>query len=229
MSTVTKAIVLAGGLGVRFSEHYIPKQFIEIDSKPVLAYTLENVQQVSQVDGIILVVHNDYEKICRDIIRTYGIGNIEVVYGGATRQESIYAGLQAARGADYVIVQNGVCPLTSPQLIEAVLRKSQETRNVASAYIEVVDTIAFAIDGVIDSCLDKSRLVKLQAPQACPYSVIMECHERAIADGLVGVANDAILVAHYGHRIHLVHGAFNNIKVTTTEDWLLVRAILEGR
>ena len=226
MATKTKVIVVAGGLGNRFSGHYIPKQFVEINTKPLLAYTLEAVQKNSQISETILVINKNYEMLYKDIIRTYKIDRVRSVYGGRTRQESIFNGLTAISDTDYVLVQNAVCPLTSPELIKAVLDTSIETGQAASAYIEVVDTIARAHDEIIDECIIRSSLVKLQAPQAFPYEIIKKCHEKAIADGLTNVTNDAILITHYGYKMHLVRGDFNNIKVTTTEDWLLAKVIL---
>jgi len=226
MATKTKAIVIAGGMGNRFSGHYIPKQFVEINSKPILAFTLETMQSIRQISEIVMVINKNYEMLYEDIIRTYKIDRVRSVYGGDTRQESIFNGLNAITDTDYVLVQNAVCPLTSPELIKAVLDTSIETDQAASAYIEVIDTIAKAHDNVIDEYLAKSSLVKLQAPQAFPYKLIKQCHEQAIADDLLNVTNDADLITRYGHKMHLVRGDFNNIKVTTTEDWLLAKVIL---
>jgi 2-C-methyl-D-erythritol 4-phosphate cytidylyltransferase len=227
MPNSTTAIVVAAGSGNRFSGHYIPKQFLEISRKPILAFTLETMQTVEEVDDVVLVINRDYEQLYHDIIRSYDFRKIKaIVYGGSTRQESICAGLNAASDAEYVVVQNAVCPMTSPDTIRRVLSKSLETGQGASAYIEVVDSIVASQDGVMTHFLNRRELSKLQAPQAFPLKLIRDCHERAHNDGIHDVSNDAFLLERYGHKLFLVRGEFVNIKITTTEDWILANAVL---
>lgn len=229
MAGKTKAIILAAGLGARFTGHYIPKQFVEIDGKPILVYTLEKIESITDIDSIVLVINPKYEQVYHDIIRSYGFSKIStIIFGGETRQESVCAGIKEAEGAEFVMVHNGVCPLTPLNVIRNVLARARETREGVSAYIEVVDTIVRSADGKVGEYLDRSSLVKLQAPQAFPLELIRECHDRAIADGIGGVTNDAHLVTRYGHTMNLVRGSFANIKVTTTEDWMLARVILRA-
>jgi len=226
LAKVTKAIVIAGGMGGRFSGHYIPKQFVEINSKPILAFVLETIQSISEIAETILVINADYKKLYDDIIQTYNIQRVVPVPGGDTRQESIGNGLKAAGQCDYVVIQNGVCPLTSKDLILNVLNQAVESNAGASAYVEVIDTVVSNKNGMVDEYLERSSLVKLQAPQAFPLSLIKTCHAQAVKDKLTNVTNDADLIHRYGYKMHLVKGAFNNIKVTTTEDWLLAKVIL---
>jgi len=224
-----RAIIIAGGVGSRFSGHYIPKQFVEVESKPILAFTLENVQSLEFIDEIVLVINKKYEELYKDIIKTYGLASVKYVDGGSTRQESIRKGLEAVSGADFVMIQNGVCPMTSPKLMEKVIRKAIESGTGASSYVEIVDTVVEIENKKIHQYLDRSKLVKLQAPQVFDYQILKECHDKALAEGVEDVTNDADLLMRNGHDIHLVRGSFDNIKVTTTEDWLLAKSVLKGK
>ena len=141
MSQITRAIVIAGGVGNRFSGHFIPKQFVEIEGKPVIAFTLQNVLQVPEIKEVVLVINKDYEQLYKDILKTYKLDGIRCIYGGLTRQQSIKSGIREAAGSDYVVVQNAVCPLTEPKLISEVLNQTISKNISTSAYIDVIDTV----------------------------------------------------------------------------------------
>ena len=120
--------------------------------------------------------------------------------------------------------------MTPKHLIEAVLEKCYQTNEPVGAYTEVVGgAIVTMHDDFVEQCLDISSLARLQAPQAFPYELILHCHQQALAEGLTHTNTDAKLVTHYGHKMHLVRGSFQNVKVTTTEDWLLVQAVVDNR
>src|SRR3990172_9200021 len=107
------AIVLSGGTGSRFHGSFIPKQFVEIDNKPILAYCLDTYEAHPMIDEVTLVINEQYEQLYYDICSTFGYLKVRrFVPGGATRQESVARGLAAIDLCEIVVVQDGVRPFS---------------------------------------------------------------------------------------------------------------------
>jgi len=225
-----KVLLLSGGKGNRFSNHFIPKQFVEINHKPIMVYALENIQRAPEIDSVVIVINENYKQLCEDILKTYKIEKFEAfIEGGTTRQESTFKGLCYLKDTDYVVVQNAVCPLSRPTLFSSVIAKSTNTNESATAFIEVVDTVVKKSQNKLSQYFDRSQLVKIQSPQVFPYQLIKECHERAVNDGILNITNDVHLIDHYGYPVHLVRGDFENIKITTMVDWFVANEILNNK
>src|SRR5437588_781295 len=122
MAGRVSAIILAGGSGSRFTGSFIPKQFVQVRGKPILAYILETYERLTQIDDVTLVVNPRYEQLYYDIVNTYGCLKVRrLVAGGDTRQASSAAGLAKLEPCEIVVVQDGVRPFSSPRVImEAV-------------------------------------------------------------------------------------------------------------
>src|ERR671923_203346 len=121
MAEVT-AIILSGGTGSRFHGSFIPKQFIEVDGKPILAYCLDTYEALPMVDEIVLVINALYEQLYYDICSTFGYLKVrKFVPGGSTRQESVARGLLVTSPCEIVVVQDGVRPFSSEKsIMEAI-------------------------------------------------------------------------------------------------------------
>jgi 2-C-methyl-D-erythritol 4-phosphate cytidylyltransferase len=221
------AIILAAGSGTRFTGSFIPKQFVQVRGKPILAYVLDTYQGLSLIDDITLVINPRYEQLYYDIVDTYRFYKVRrMVNGGKTRQESSATGLSGVAPCEIVVVQDGVRPFTSPRVImEAV----ETARRVGGANVAVrtLDTIVESREGVIERIPDRTNLYNGQAPQAFRYQLLVDAHRRAEADGVTGASDDAQLVLRLGGRVGIVEGSYTNFKITTYEDFLFASSLVE--
>ena len=221
------ALVLAAGSGSRFTGSFIPKQFVSLMGKPILAYVLETYQNLDLVDDITLVVNARYEQLYYDIVDTYRFFKVRrMVRGGATRQASSAAGLEAIGPCEIVVVQDGVRPFTGPRVImEAV----ETARRVGSANVTVraLDTIVESKDGLIARIPDRANLYSGQSPQAFRYELLAEAHRQATAEGITDATDDAQLVLRAGGQVGVVEGSYANFKITTYQDFLFATSLVE--
>jgi len=228
MTQVT-AIVLSGGSGSRFQSSFIPKQFAQIDGKPILAYVLDTYEALPVVDEVILVINARYEQLYYDICSTFGYLKMRAfVPGGETRQASVAAGLAAVQPCEIVVVQDGVRPFTSEKsIVEAI--EAARVYGAVDVVVPTLDTIVEERDGFIVNIPDRTHLRNGHAPQAFRHEVLLAAHEAAQASGIEGATDDAQLVLRAGGQVRCVEGSFEGFKVTTYEDWLFAEQILEAR
>jgi 2-C-methyl-D-erythritol 4-phosphate cytidylyltransferase len=221
------AIILAGGTGSRFTGSFIPKQFVQLMGKPILAYVLETYQALDLIDDVTLVINARYEQLYYDIVDTYGFYKVRrVVTGGASRQGSSAAGLAAIEPCEIVVVQDGVRPFTSPRVIMEAVELARRVGG-ANVMVRALDTVVESRDGYIDAIPDRANLYNGQAPQAFRYDLLRDAHRRAEAEGVNEASDDAQLVLHAGGQIGLVEGSYKNFKITTYQDFLLASSIVE--
>ena len=226
----TTAIVLAGGRGERLKESPLPKQFVDIHGKPVLAYTLDALEKTDLVQDIVIVYNEDYAELYHDIIETYQYKKIkEMTSGGSTRQASIFAGLSAAEGSEFVVIQNGVSAMVTPEIVDGTIARAHETGESAVTFTKFTEGVARRENGQVAEYLDRSKLVKFQSPQVFPFAVLKDCHERAMKDTVENVTSDVALLMMYDYPVHLVEGSLSNVKITTIEDIYIARGVLEKR
>jgi 2-C-methyl-D-erythritol 4-phosphate cytidylyltransferase len=209
----TWAVVVAGGAGSRFGA---PKQFADLGGRPVLAWSLESARQACQ--GIVLVLPSD-----QATAPVPAWDADVVVSGGATRSESVRAGLAAVPGqADIIAVHDAARPLARLGLWRAVIEAVAAGADAAIPATSVTDTVKeVAPDGRLVT-LDRSRLVAVQTPQAFRAEVLRRVHSEGR-----NATDDAALVEAAGGRVVVVEGPADNIKVTAPAD-LIVAAALAG-
>lgn len=223
------AIVLSGGTGSRFQGSFIPKQFVNIEGTPLLAYCLETYEALPMIDEIVLVINEKYEQLYYDICSTFGYLKVrKLVPGGATRQESVARGLEAIDRCEVVVVQDGVRPFTSEKsIVEAI--EAARLHGAADVVVPTLDTIVEERDGFIVNIPDRTHLRNGHAPQAFRYDVLVRAHEHARAAGTRGATDDAQLVLASGGQVRAVEGTFEGFKVTTNIDLLFAQQVLEAR
>jgi 2-C-methyl-D-erythritol 4-phosphate cytidylyltransferase len=223
----TSAIVLAGGKGSRCTGSLVPKQFLQLRGKAILAYVLETYQALAQIDDITLVINPLYEQLYYDILDTYRLFKVRrVVPGGVTRQASSAAGLAATPSCEIVVVQDGVRPFTTPQVIVEAVEVARRV-GAANVVVRTLDTIVECQDGLIRSIPERTHLYNGQAPQAFRYEVLVEAHRDAAAQGLTEATDDAQLVLRIGGQVGIVEGSYTNFKITTYEDYLFAAGLIE--
>ena len=222
-----RAIIVAGGSGSRFTGSFFPKQFVQVNGKPILAYVIETYQNLSLIDDIVLVINRRYEQLYYDIVDTYGFFKVRrIVPGGASRQASAAAGLASVDPCEIVVMQDGVRPFTSARVIMEAVELARKVGG-ANVMVRTLDTIVESRDGFIERIPDRTYLYNGQAPQAFRYDILVEAHRRAERDGLTDASDDAQLVLRIGGRIGVVEGSYSNFKITTYEDFLFASALIE--
>jgi len=220
------AIVPAAGKGFRIGGP-VKKQFLLLDGKPILSWTLLPFQECSRVDRIICVVPARQIRFCwEEVVRPYGLAKVRrVVKGGICRQESVRKGLEAMDWeCDIVIIHDGVRPFVSVEMLERSVDAASK-HGAAVFAVPVVDTVNAVKEGMVIHTLPREEIWQVQTPQAFTYDIIMEAYERAMNDGYTGT-DDASLVERLGHPVMILKGSTRNIKITTQEDLELARAIL---
>ena len=217
----TTAIIVAAGSGSRFNSD-TPKQFLEINGKPVIVHTIERFQTAPSVDSIILVLAAD--QAARFDVSGFSKVS-EVVEGGVTRAESVRKGLEAA-DADIVAVHDGARPLVTVDEIERTIAKAGEM-GAACLVAPVTDTIKSVRGGEIADTLDRTKLRRALTPQAFKADVLRKAFE--CVDLTESVTDECYLVEKLGHPIAIVEGSPRNIKITHPEDLILAEALLSEK
>lgn len=224
------AVIFAGGTGRRMHTVAKPKQFLELNGKPVIIYTLELFDEHPEIDGIVVVCLKDWIPYLEKQLAKFGVSKVgAVVPGGETGQESIYNGLVAARevyGEDCnVLIHDGVRPLithrTISDNIEAVKRHGS-----AITCVPATETILVSHDDGSLEIPSRADSIIVRAPQTFPLRHILAAHEQARAEGRNDFIDSCTMMSHYGHPIHTVMGPVENIKITTPTDFFVFRTLV---
>jgi 2-C-methyl-D-erythritol 4-phosphate cytidylyltransferase len=211
------AVVPAGGVGTRMRRR-LPKQYLLLGGVPVLVHTLRLLLGCKMLDGLVLVVPGRRVDATRRVLRRYQMPRIlDVVAGGADRQESVWHGLQAVPAAtSWVVVHDAVRPFITVDLVQRVLAAAHR-HGAATCGLPVRETVKRVRGGTVDSTLEREGLWLVQTPQAFRRDLLWEAHDKARRDGFAGT-DDAILVERLGERVTVVAGLPQNLKITTPED-----------
>ena len=226
MSKIT-AIVLAAGSGSRMHSD-TKKQFMEVDGKPVVWYSL-NAFENSRVDEILLVVpEGEREYAQAEFVDKYGFKKVAmVITGGAHRYDSVYHGLEHTTG-DYVLIHDAARPMITNDIIERCIDGAMEYK-ACVAGVPCKDTIKEVDEAKnVINTPDRDTLYITQTPQAFEYDLVHESYIKLFSSGDQNVTDDAMVVEQYGKaKVKFVEGSYENIKITTPEDLLIAEALLK--
>lgn len=229
----TVAIVLAGGRGKRMGSDR-PKQYLELNGKPILYYTLRAFEE-SYVDEVILVTPQgdgeDGISYARDeVVNKWGLLKVRtIVCGGKERYHSVYAGLKAASesgGAEFVLIHDGARPFVSQEIFERIRLSLESGQKACVAAVPVTDTIKVVNDeGIVVDTPNRSTLWSMQTPQAFTFDLVWQAYselivkENALLEKGVQITDDAMVVEQFTQvPVRVVEGSYENFKVTTPED-----------
>ena len=224
----TVAIIPAAGSGIRM-ENERPKQFLDVDGRPLLAVTLEKFQECPVIHTIILVVPEKDVTYCQsEIVGRHRLTKVgKVVAGGERRQDSVRLGIEASGGdCELVLVHDGVRPLVTPDLIVRVVEAAQKNRAVITGLAAKVTVKEIDQDALVVRTYDRGKVWLVQTPQVFRYEDILMAHRRAVEEEWEEVTDDALLVERVGIPVKVVEGSEDNIKVTTPQDLELVKFLL---
>jgi len=218
----TTAIIVAAGSGSRFNSE-TPKQFLEINGKPVIVHAIERFEAAPSVDAIVLVLAKDQiGKL--DLARFTKLQAI--VAGGSSRVTSVSNGLNAVSADTAIVaVHDGARPLVTVDEIERTIESAKQT-GAACLVATVTDTIKSIRGDEIAATLDRNQLRRALTPQAFRLEVLKKAYDGA--DLNESVTDECYLVERLGHPIAIVEGSVRNIKITHPEDLILAEALLRS-
>lgn len=225
---VYTAIVLAAGRGTRMKSS-VQKQFLMLDEKPVIYYALKCFQDSPYIRDIILVTGEDSLAYCKkEIVEKFGFTKVtKVEAGGKERYDSVYAGLCACDNPDYVLIHDGARPFITEEMVERTCLAVKKT-GACVVGMPVKDTIKISNgENMVESTPDRARVWMVQTPQAFGYSLIKASYEAIRSRDMRGITDDAMIVEQEsGAKVSLVPGSYENIKITTPEDFVIAEAFL---
>ena len=218
------AIIPAAGRGKRIGAS-VPKQFLEIQGRPLLHHTLTVFASCKLIDYVVLVMPRaDVDEMGEGWLNKNEIVR-KVVVGGEQRQDSVYNGFSSLEeGTDIVVVHDGVRPFTTPQMITATVEAAQQ-HGAAITAIPVSDTVKQAADGFVKQTVSRDGLWRVQTPQAFQCGLLQQAFKKAKKDSYY-VTDEGSLVEYLGERVKIVPGSELNIKITQKEDLILGESLL---
>jgi len=223
-------IIAAAGMSNRMGSK-INKQFIDIDNKPILVHTLEKFERCKYIDEIILVSKGEEVEYCRkEIVKKYGFKKInKIIRGGKERQDSIYNGILALNeNTDIVLTHDGARPFVRIENIEAGIRGVIE-HGACVVGVPVKDTIkVIDEDNNIHHTPKRSMIWAAQTPQCFWANLLKKGYKYAIREGIIGT-DDSSLIEKLGHKVKMVMGNYDNIKITTPEDLIMAESLLKEK
>ena len=211
------AVVPAGGAGTRMGGT-VPKQFLELNGKPILYYTLKTLQDCGIISELILVVpEKEYVNACADWLAKPEIVT-KVVIGGEKRQDSVYNGFcEVSPQTEIVLVHDGVRPFLSRRMIQESVDVAREYGAAITA-IPVYDTIKRVdTSGLVSQTVDREGLWRVQTPQVFRYELLKDAFKKANSEKFYGT-DEGTLIEHLGKPVKVVEGSEQNIKITRPED-----------
>ncbi len=230
----TVAIVLAAGTGKRMNTAQ-KKQYISLKGYPILYYSLKAFEE-SQIERIVLVTGEEELSYCQnEIVKKYGFQKVTaVVAGGKERYHSVYNGLMAAKGPDYVLIHDGARPFVTQDIIMRTLDGARAW-GACVAGMPAKDTIKIADkDGFAKDTPDRSKVWVVQTPQSFSYDLILPAYQNLIEmeqnGHTVTVTDDAMVLELFGcNKVKLAEGSYDNIKITTPSDLSVAENIIRMR
>lgn len=216
--TENVALIVAAGRGSR-SGASGPKQYLGLDGEAVLRRSLSPFLDHPAVYQILVVIHPDDRSAYRECVSGIGSKLLPPVHGGAARQDSVRAGLEALLGAEpaNVLIHDAARPFVDRGIIDSVLNALQDSGGAIPA-LAIHDTVKRGADGLIRETVDRAGLFRAQTPQGFRYPEILDAHRRAAAAGVAGLTDDAHVAEWAGLSVKLVAGHEANVKLTTAAD-----------
>ena len=225
------ALLTAGGSGSRMHQD-IPKQFLIVDERPVIIYTLEIFQRHPEIDAICAVCLSGWENVLEAYARQFNITKLKhIVLGGATGQESIRNGIfeleKHYSPDDFVVIHDGNRPMLSPEIISDNIRVARKNGNAIAA-IPCAEVILETSDGTESSkSYRRETLRRTQTPHSFRIKDICSLHRKAEEAGITGSAASCELALKLGGKVYFSAGSEKNIKLTTIDDIDIFKALLK--
>lgn len=228
-------LILAGGVGQRMRTSGMPKQFLKVFDKPIIIYTLEKFEKCKDIDKIIIACNASWIDYMNDLLEQYKLTKVvEVVTGGKDRQSSIKNGINSIKmhngnADDIVVIHDGVRPLVKETIISENIRIANEY-GAAMTVKPVIESVCITTNDEVsfDDFKKRDNTYRLTAPQTFKLCKLQEIYqERSDKKSPIPILDAAIGYTYLGNKIHIVKENNNNLKVTTPEDYYILKAMLE--
>jgi 2-C-methyl-D-erythritol 4-phosphate cytidylyltransferase len=219
------AVIPSGGRGIRFGSN-VPKQYITVKDKEIIAYTLEIFQKNDLISDIIVAAEKKYFELIEKIKKKYSISKLtEIVEGGNERQDSVYNALIAlnAREDDFIVVHDAARPLLRQEILNKALNLSKDYDNVVVA-LNSRDTVSIGEDFVADY-IDRKKVWLIQTPQISRYGVLLRAMKKAYENNYIAT-DESSLLFNIGEKIKYCDGDVFNLKITNESDLLFFEMLI---
>ena len=227
------ALIIAGGLGNRMGQS-IPKQFLTVNERPVIIYTLEAFQKHPEIDAIEVVCIEGWQSVSQAYANQFNITKLKyIVSGGKNGQASIRNGVYELEkhfdSNDIVLIHDAIRPMVSADIISDCIRVTREKGN-AIAVIPCMEAMMQTENGEVSvGSYPRERLKRTQTPQGFHIGEICDLHRRALKAGITNSVASCTLMIEMGEQVHFSIGSGKNIKLTTVEDIDIFKALLMAR
>ncbi|MDP7527509.1 MAG: 2-C-methyl-D-erythritol 4-phosphate cytidylyltransferase [Candidatus Marinimicrobia bacterium] len=214
-------ILLAAGIGQRMGED-IPKQFLRLNGKPIIIYSLEVLSKYELINNIYITYNEKYKDLYTSMIHDYNFPKCILVQGGETRHDSVFIALQYVN-SNRVLLHEAARPFINSDQITQLINEKE------SAVVPTIP-IPFTVSsgqGYMTGELDRSQLNNIQLPQAFNVNDLRDAHEKAKAENYIAT-EDGIIMHRAGFKVKFVPGYENNIKITTPLDLAIAEIIDRG-
>lgn len=228
-------VIFAGGSGTRMNTKSRPKQFLDLNGKPIIIYTIELFDNHSDVDTIVVVCLESWIPFLEKMLKKFEINKVvKVVSGGVSGQDSIYKGLcaaeeyAAAKGDEnaIVMIHDGVRPLITEETITDNISKVKECGSCITCIPAIETVIVDKHDGSL-YIPKRSDCMMARAPQSFYLRDIIGAHRRSQQEGKTDFIDSCTMMSYYGFKLGTIQGPMENIKITTPTDYFLLRAMVE--
>lgn len=214
------AIITAGGTSSRFGK--TNKLLEKIHSKEVIEHTVDAFLAVDEIVEIIICANASIIEHLKVLFKN--VAKVRIIEGGQTRQASVYNGLQACSGADYVLIHDGARPMISVEIIEKSMVAVQEQKALTVA-TKTTDTIKKVDENLrIIETVDRSCLFNTQTPQVFEFNLIKDAHEKLKGQNFT---DDAGMLEALNCDVYVLEGEYKNIKITTQSDINIAKEYLK--
>ena len=227
------ALIIAGGSGQRMGQD-IPKQFLNVHDRPVIIYTLEAFERHPNIDAIEVVCVEGWETILRAYCKQFNIKKLEnIVCGGENGQASIRNGItdiSLRHGKeDLILIHDAIRPMVSTDIISDCIRVALKYGNAITS-IPCAEAMLRTVDGVSSrEQISRDNLKRTQTPQAAKLGDLLEAHKEALEQGITASVATCTMFIELGKKLYFSMGSEKNIKLTTTDDFEIFKALLSAR
>lgn len=226
-------LIIAGGIGARMGQD-IPKQFLTVNDRPVIVYTLEAFQRHPKIDSIAVVCVEGWEQVLSSYARQFGISKLDVVVpGGENGQASIRNGVfeleKHYSPDDIVLIHDAIRPMVSEEIITDCIDVAERFGN-AITVIQCAEAMLTTDDGIVSTGqYNRDHLKRTQTPQAFRLGDICELHREALQIGITNSVASCTLMVEMGKQLYFSKGSERNVKLTTVEDIDIFKSLLAAK
>lgn len=228
---MNSALILSAGTDNRF-EMNVPKQFVNVNNRPIIVYTMERFQEHPEIDEIVVICLDGWQEMVNAYARQFRITKLRAVLsGGKNAQQSTYYGLQYMQEqcgmgqGDIVVIHDAIRPMVSEELITKSIRMCRKYK-MGVAAVRIMDAVIHTPNGKTGfKSINRDEIVKVQTPQAFDFEYIRDQHSRAIQEGKIGFWDNSGMLTSLGENIYFSEGSDINMKINTAEDVAMFKAL----